>query len=86
MLTAIGVTCGKTGLTFEAVLPTTTPPLKIDPLYARAYGNRGLARLSQGDWGEAQKDFARCLAIDPKLKLALEVQIERVNKVAGKKL
>jgi tetratricopeptide (TPR) repeat protein len=53
--------------------------LKIDPFYAKAYGNRGLARLYQGDKVRAEKDFDQCLKLDPTLKTLLEEQIEQAK-------
>jgi len=48
-------------------------------LFAKAYGNRGLARLSQGDVAAAKKDFDACIGLDPKLKRALQEQIEQTK-------
>jgi tetratricopeptide (TPR) repeat protein len=53
--------------------------IKIDPFFAKAYGNRGLARLFQGDKVGAEKDFDQCLKLDPKLKPLLEEQIEQAK-------
>jgi tetratricopeptide (TPR) repeat protein len=54
--------------------------MKVDPFFAKAYGNRGLARLFQGDLAAAEKDFDQCLKLDPKLKPLLEEQIEQARK------
>lgn len=54
--------------------------IKIDPFFAKAYGNRGLARLFQGDMAGADKDFAECLRLDSKLKPLLEEQIEQAKR------
>jgi tetratricopeptide (TPR) repeat protein len=54
--------------------------IKIDPFYAKAYGNRGLALLYQGDKIRAQEDFDQCLRLDPGLKPLLKEQIEQVKR------
>jgi tetratricopeptide (TPR) repeat protein len=54
--------------------------IKSDPFFAKAYGNRGLARLFQGDMAAAAKDFDQCLKLDPKLKPLLEEQIEQAKR------
>jgi tetratricopeptide (TPR) repeat protein len=54
--------------------------IKSDPLFAKAYGNRGLARLFQGDMAAAEKDFDQCLKQDPKLRPSLEEQIEQAKR------
>jgi tetratricopeptide (TPR) repeat protein len=53
--------------------------IKLDPHYALAYGNRGLALLRQGKDAEAEKDFERAVALKPELKAGLELAIKRVR-------
>jgi tetratricopeptide (TPR) repeat protein len=38
--------------------------IALNPKYALAYLNRGLARLAQGKESEADRDFSRCLKLD----------------------
>ena len=42
--------------------------VKIDPKFARAYLNRGIAKLEQGNRSEAEKDFVTCVKLRPELK------------------
>jgi hypothetical protein len=46
-----------------------------------AYLDRGVALLLKGEATEAEKDFGRCLEMDPSLKQLLEA---RKNEVAQK--
>ena len=54
--------------------------IQIDPLFAKAYGNRGLARLFQGDMAGAERDFEECLRLEPNLKPLLEEQIGKAKR------
>ena len=54
--------------------------IKSDPSFAKAYGNRGLARLFQGNKAAAEKDFDQCLMLDPELKPSLEKEIEKAKR------
>jgi tetratricopeptide (TPR) repeat protein len=54
--------------------------IELDPRYALAYGNRGLALLRQGKDAEAEKDFERAVALRPELKAELELNVERAKK------
>ena len=46
--------------------------IELDPQFFRAFGDRGLTLLRLGRAAEAEKDFAECLRLDPKLKPDLE--------------
>ena len=48
--------------------------LQLNPKYAKAYDNRGLAKLSRGDLDGAMADFNRALQFDPKLAPAYEAR------------
>jgi Flp pilus assembly protein TadD len=39
--------------------------LELNPHFADAYAQRGLARLRRGDEAGAARDFAQCLAPEP---------------------
>jgi tetratricopeptide (TPR) repeat protein len=54
--------------------------IELDPRYALAYGNRGLALLRLGKDAEAEKDFERALALGPGLKAELESSVEKIKK------
>ena len=54
--------------------------IELDPRYALAYGNRGLALMRQGKDAEAEKDFERALALRPELKAELELNVEKIKK------
>lgn len=53
--------------------------IELDPRLARAYANRGLARLRRGEEVMAAKDFERCLEVDPTMQAELDEHIKRVR-------
>ena len=57
--------------------------LKLDPRYAVAYLNRGVALLLLGHRAEAERDFARALQLDGKLEPTLEKQLRLAGSSAG---
>lgn len=57
--------------------------LKLDPRYAVAYLNRGVALLLLGHRTEAERDFARALQLDGKLEPTLEKQLRLAGSSAG---
>ncbi len=58
--------------------------IELDRRIARAYMNRGLVRLLQGQKSEAQKGFARCIKLRPDLKLQVDQRIVAVNEWLAK--
>jgi tetratricopeptide (TPR) repeat protein len=53
----------------ELAVADYTTALDLDPLYARAYNNRGNARATLGDLEWAVEDYDRALELDGSLKL-----------------
>lgn len=53
--------------------------VKLDPDYAEAYANRGLAFLLQYRNKNAEKDFQRALALSKELKAELEKRIKKIE-------
>ena len=58
-----------------------TRALEINPDLSFVYMNRGLALMLQGKDADAQKDFERCVALDPVLKVELDRRIEKVKQL-----
>ncbi len=62
-----------------------TRAIELEPHWADAYAQRGLARVLSGRDGEAEQDFARCLTLNKNLKQALERLIaETKQQMAGR--
>jgi len=55
--------------------------LEIDPSLAQSYGNRGLALLAKGHEAEAERDFEKCVRLDPRRKAELEQHIEIAKRI-----
>ena len=53
--------------------------IKIDPHHPEAYVNRGLLRLQQGMKAEAERDFARSIAVRPSLRGFIESRMSRIS-------
>ena len=56
-----------------------TEAIKIDPHHPEAYVNRGLLRLQQGMKTEAERDFARSIAVRPSLKSFIESRMSLIS-------
>jgi Flp pilus assembly protein TadD len=54
--------------------------LKLEPNRAATWAYRGLALLMQGKDADAERDFARCLELDPDLKESLKSQIDEAKR------
>jgi tetratricopeptide (TPR) repeat protein len=52
------------------LLGPASPDLALDPKFAQAHSNLGLALFAQGERAEAVKEFRRALELDPKLPSA----------------
>lgn len=53
--------------------------IELDPQLPEAHANRGLTLLQKGNDAQAEKDFARCLELNPMLRLQLEQKIARTK-------
>jgi tetratricopeptide (TPR) repeat protein len=53
--------------------------LEINPTAAKAYANRGLARLLQEDAAAAEQDFAAALNLDRSLLALIEQQARAIK-------
>ncbi|MGH9940481.1 MAG: hypothetical protein ACREAM_29915, partial [Blastocatellia bacterium] len=49
-----------------------TRAIELNPHWADAYAQRGLARLLNGRDVEAEQDFAKCLTLNKNLKQSLD--------------
>jgi tetratricopeptide (TPR) repeat protein len=68
----------------EASIANYDLAIKIDPSL-KAYGNRGLARMFQGNTTAAEKDFDECVRLDLELKPSLDEIIEKAKR-AGQRI
>jgi len=59
--------------------------MALNPQFAEAYANRGLALLRQGKQAEAERDFEQSLKVMPALKASLEMHIKRVKQAMAAK-
>ena len=50
---------------FEAAIADYTEAIRLDPNYAEAYNNRGLALQSQGDLDGAAADYTKAIRLKP---------------------
>jgi tetratricopeptide (TPR) repeat protein len=57
--------------------------IEIAPQYAKAYGDRGLVKLLQGDSTSAEADFKRCFELDNKLQPEFKAAANQVKRAAA---
>jgi len=53
--------------------------IKLNPKSFKAYANRGLTRLQQGQEADARRDFDQCLRLNPSLQPLLKQRIEQMG-------
>jgi len=56
-----------------------TKALELNPTWAWGYAERGFIRLMQNREAEAQKDFAKCLEIDPATKTEIDKRVAEIK-------
>ena len=67
-------------LSFKEAIADYTKAIEIDPGFAEAYLNRGLAHWLQGHQAEAERDFDRCLKLNSDLKPLLEERVREMKR------
>jgi Flp pilus assembly protein TadD len=53
--------------------------IRINSRHPEAYVNRGLLRLQQGRKVEAERDFARSIALRPSLRAFIDSRISQIS-------
>jgi tetratricopeptide (TPR) repeat protein len=67
---------------YDRAIADYTAALRIDPNYAVAYYDRGLAYRAKGDYDRAIADYEAVLRINPNYSLARN-SLERARKARG---
>jgi tetratricopeptide (TPR) repeat protein len=60
----------------DAAIAELDKAIAADAKNAMAYMDRGLAQLVQGDAQAAERDFQKCLALDPTMKAMLDRRVQ----------
>ena len=63
----------------EGAIADFSQAIKIDPHHPEAYVNRGLLLLQQGMKAEAERDFARSIAVKPSLKDFIKTRVSQIS-------
>jgi Flp pilus assembly protein TadD len=63
----------------EGAIEDLTQAIRVDSHAPEAYVNRGLIRLRQGKKSEADRDFARSIALRPSLRRVIEDRIGQIS-------
>ena len=59
--------------------------LALNPEMSDVWWNRGLTNIQLERYGEAEKDFARCLSLNPPNKAELETLLKELRQQGQKK-
>jgi tetratricopeptide (TPR) repeat protein len=51
---------------FDGAINDYSEAIRLDPMFADAFYNRGAAKAAKGDVDEAIEDYSRAIAIDPR--------------------